>query len=77
MNYLYDDSAGITYAKHPSNLVQPLKVNEFKSYYDPWQLKSLAFDQTAKELPGGPAELADQVKSMKPLLFNPETAKEP
>lgn len=44
LDYLYSDAKGITYAKNPSNLVEPLKVNEkfeFSSEYDPWRLKSL------------------------------------
>jgi hypothetical protein len=44
LDYLYADSKGITYAKNPSNLVEPLRVNEkfeFKSEYDPWKLKSM------------------------------------
>ena len=46
LDYLYSDTKGITYAKNPSNLIEPLKVNEkfeFSSAYDPWKLKSLAF----------------------------------
>lgn len=46
LDYLYSDAAGMTATKYPSNLVEPLKVNEkfeFKSQYDPWALKSIAF----------------------------------
>jgi len=44
LDYLYADTKGISYSKYPSNLVEPLKVNEkfeFKSAYDPWKLKSM------------------------------------
>ena len=49
LDYLYSDTKGITYAKNPSNLIEPLKVNEkfeFSSAYDPWKLKSLAFSDS-------------------------------
>lgn len=44
LDYLYSDTKDICYSKYPSNLVEPLKVNEkfeFKTAYDPWRLKSM------------------------------------
>jgi len=58
---------------NPSNLVEPLKVNEFKSHYDPWQLKSIAFAKTAGEIPGSAAELQRRVEGMNPTLFATDT----
>jgi len=52
LDYLYSDSKGMTYAKNPSNLVEPLRVNEkfeFKSAYDPWKLKSMIWSDTRNQ----------------------------
>ena len=48
LDYLYSDVRDISYAHAPSNLTEPLKVNEkyeFKSQYDPWKLKSMLWAQ--------------------------------
>ena len=72
LDYLYADTRGITYAKHPSNLVEPLKVNEnfeFKSEYDPWKLKSMAFGSSHNPS----AALGEEIRKMNPTMFDPNT----
>ena len=60
LDYLYADTKGISYAKYPSNLTEPLRVNEkfeFKSEYDPWKLKSMIYADSR----GQAIELRDEI----------------